>query len=120
MAEGVAAATSDLLRRLDLTGATGGLSPVDLQRQETPHACAAEFPRGIAVGLITDPKQAEKVITDSEADMVALGRAMLYNPRWGWRAAAELGGKVDATPPYWRCPPREAGDIFVESKVGAR
>ncbi|BCG80778.1 oxidoreductase [Mesorhizobium sp. 113-3-3] len=41
-----------------------------------------------AVGLIDDPQQAEAVIAEGRADMVALARAFLADPRWGWRAAA--------------------------------
>ncbi|MFN5812469.1 MAG: tRNA-dihydrouridine synthase, partial [Burkholderiales bacterium] len=37
----------------------------------------------IAVGLITEPQQAEAVLQANEADMVALGRSFLYKPRWG-------------------------------------
>ena len=45
----------------------------------------------IAVGLITEPKQAEAIIANGDADMVALARAILWNPHWPWQAAAELG-----------------------------
>ena len=48
----------------------------------------------IAVGLITEAKQAEDIVASGKADMVALARGMLYDPRWGWHAAAELGGEV--------------------------
>lgn len=74
----------------------------------------------IAVGLITDPHQAEAVIAHGQADAVALGRGLLYNPRWGWAAAAALGGQVHASPAYWRCLPKEAAKAFVESKIGMR
>ena len=42
----------------------------------------------IAVGLITDPEQAEAIVAGGEADAVSLARAMLYDPRWPWHAAA--------------------------------
>ncbi|RRZ87277.1 NADH:flavin oxidoreductase/NADH oxidase [Erwinia sp. 198] len=66
----------------------------------------------IAVGLITEPRQAEAVLVEGEADMVALARGMLYNPRWPWHAAAELGAKVDAPEQYWRCEPHEVKGLF--------
>lgn len=66
----------------------------------------------IAVGLITEPKQAEEVITSGQADLVALGRAMLYNPRWPWHAAAELGGQVRGVPQYLRCQPHGLKGLF--------
>ena len=48
----------------------------------------------IAVGLITEPEQAEAIIANGEADAVSLARAMLYDPRWPWHAAAKLGGRL--------------------------
>lgn len=45
----------------------------------------------IAVGGIDDARQAETIVRTGQADIVALGRGMLYNPRWPWHAARELG-----------------------------
>jgi 2,4-dienoyl-CoA reductase-like NADH-dependent reductase (Old Yellow Enzyme family) len=56
----------------------------------------------IAVGLITEPAQAEAVLAEGRADAVALARGLLYNPRWPWHAAAALGASVDAPHQYWR------------------
>ncbi len=47
-----------------------------------------------AVGLITDPAQAEQVLVAGAADAVLLGRAMLRNPHWALAAAHELGADV--------------------------
>jgi 2,4-dienoyl-CoA reductase-like NADH-dependent reductase (Old Yellow Enzyme family) len=74
----------------------------------------------VAVGLITDPRQAEAIIAGGEADLVAMARAMLYDPRWAWHAAAALGGQVHAPEQYWRCVPREAGRIFGDTRLGTR
>ena len=74
----------------------------------------------IAVGLITEPKQAEDIIASGRADMVALARGMLYEPHWAWRAAAELGGELRAPKQYWRAPSRGAEAIFRSAKVGQR
>jgi 2,4-dienoyl-CoA reductase-like NADH-dependent reductase (Old Yellow Enzyme family) len=74
----------------------------------------------IAVGLITKPAQAEEIIASGQADMVALARGMLFDPRWGWHAAAELGGEVDAPPPYWRAQPAEFKTLFGTTRFGAR
>jgi len=60
----------------------------------------------IAIGLITEAGQAETIIAGGDADMVALARAMLWDPRWAWHAAAELGATVLAPKQYWRSPPR--------------
>src|SRR5690606_3624289 len=62
----------------------------------------------IAVGLLTEPEQAEAIVAEGDADLVALARGMLWNPRWPWHAAAKLGGTVTAPPQYWRCEPRES------------
>lgn len=51
-----------------------------------------------AVGLIDDPNHANTIIAEGRAPMVALGRAFLADPRWGWRAAAALGEKIHAAP----------------------
>jgi 2,4-dienoyl-CoA reductase-like NADH-dependent reductase (Old Yellow Enzyme family) len=74
----------------------------------------------IAVGLITEPRQAEAIVAEGRADMVALARAMLFDPRWPWRAAAELGGTVAGPRQYWRALPREAGAIFGPLTFGQR
>ncbi|HEV2612317.1 MAG TPA: NADH:flavin oxidoreductase/NADH oxidase [Noviherbaspirillum sp.] len=66
----------------------------------------------IAVGLITEPEQAEGILASGEADMVALARGMLYDPRWPWHAAAKLGAQVDAPPQYLRSQPREHKHLF--------
>ncbi len=74
----------------------------------------------IAVGLITDPTQAQEILERGEADLVALARAFLYKPRWVWEAAAALGGQVEAAPQYWRCLPREHQNVFKTLKIGQR
>lgn len=74
----------------------------------------------MAVGLITEPRQAEAIVAEGRADLVALARGMLFDPRWPWRAAAELGGTVVGPRQYWRALPREAGAIFGPLTFGQR
>ena len=74
----------------------------------------------IAVGLITEPEQAETIVATGEADAIALARAMLYDPRWPWHAAAKLGAQVRAPKQYWRSQPREYKDLFEGASVGQR
>ncbi len=74
----------------------------------------------IGVGLITEPQQAEHILQSGQADMVALARAMLYDPRWPWHAAAELGAQVAAPPQYWRSQPRQYKTLFGETRLGQR
>ena len=74
----------------------------------------------MSVGLITDPRQAEEIIASGKADMVALARGMLYDPRWAWHAAAELGATVSYPQQYSRCAPRDKQHIFENLVVAQR
>jgi 2,4-dienoyl-CoA reductase-like NADH-dependent reductase (Old Yellow Enzyme family) len=74
----------------------------------------------ITVGLITEPQQAEDILQAGDADLIAFARAFLYKPRWGWEAAAALGGQVEAAQQYWRCLPREHQQVFKTLKIGQR
>jgi len=73
----------------------------------------------MAVGLITEPHQANNIIENNEADMVALGRGMLFNPRWPWLAAMELGEKVFYPPQYERSHPQMRGGDFLKPRAEA-
>ncbi|MGP4001114.1 NADH:flavin oxidoreductase/NADH oxidase [Streptomyces sp. 8N706] len=88
---------------------TGGLAP----RAHIPAAPGFQVPfaqrvrteAGLpvaAVGLITDPVQAEKILADGQADAVLLGRELLRNPSFARHAARELGGRVHAPQQYHR------------------
>ena len=55
-----------------------------------------------AVGLIATPKQAEAIVADGKADMVAMARAFLDDPHWGWHAARALGAEVKRPLQYAR------------------
>ncbi|CAN4277883.1 NADH:flavin oxidoreductase/NADH oxidase [Pseudoxanthomonas sp. LjRoot125] len=69
----------------------------------------------IAVGLITEPQQAENILRQGQADAVALARGILYDPRWPWHAAAALGADVAVAPQYLRSAPREHAARFVQA-----
>ena len=66
----------------------------------------------VAVGLITEPEHAESILGAGDADMIALARAMLYDPRWPWHAAAALGAQVSAPNQYLRSQPRRYPDLL--------
>lgn len=66
----------------------------------------------IAVGLITEARQAESILQAGQADAIGIARSMLYNPRWPWEAARQLGAHVHAAPQYLRCQPHGAKDLF--------
>lgn len=106
---------------------SGGVSP--LQKialgagYQVPFAQTIRAATGMvttSVGLITEAQQAEAILQAGDADLIALARAFLYQPRWGWQAAAALGGTVEASPQYWRCLPREAQAVFGKVAVGQR
>lgn len=106
---------------------TGGVSPAQAIKlgpgYQVPYAQRVKAEVGlptIAVGLITEPEQAEAIIANGEADAVSLARAMLYDPRWPWHAAAKLGAKVHAPKQYWRSQPREYKDLFIDASFGQR
>jgi len=57
------------------------------------------------VGRIVSPQHAEAIVVDGRADLVALARAFLDDPHWGWHAAQALGGEVARPPQYQRVSP---------------
>jgi len=66
----------------------------------------------IAVGLITEFEQAEAIVGTGDADLIALARTILFNPRWPWHAAAHFGAHVKAPEQYLRSQPRQYRDLF--------
>ena len=110
-----------------IDASSGGVSP----RQSIPVGPGYQVPFAsriraetglpvIAVGLITEAAQAEAVLTAGHADLVALARGMLYDPRWAWHAAAELGAHAVAPRQYWRAAPREQRELFGPTPFGQR
>lgn len=125
--------TADFALRLKQAGAdfvhisTAGVSPKQKipvgPEYQVPFARLVKQKTGLptmAVGLITDPHQANDIVARGDADLVAMARAFLYNPRWMWQAAAALQGQVQASPQYWRCLPREAQSVFGNVRIGMR
>ncbi len=127
------AETVELAQRLKARGcdwidvSTGGVSPLQKISPapgfQVPFARAVRQATGLptmAVGLITDAQQAEAIVAAGDADMIAVGRALLWDSRWPWRAAVALGATVAAPKPYWRGPPREAAAAFGDVRVRQR
>ncbi len=71
----------------------------------------------MAVGMITDAHQAEHIIASGQADMVALARSMLLDPRWAWHAGQELGAEVALPPQYARSHPKNWPQAFPHKKA---
>ena len=113
-------------RKVDwITASSGGISPFQKitlgPGYQVPFAQAIKQATGVttvAVGLITDAHQAEEIVAGGKADLIALARGMLYDPRWPWHAAAQLGARVEAPPQYWRSPPHEHKNLFIETPGG--
>ncbi len=66
----------------------------------------------VAVGLITEFEQAEAIFGTGDADLIAIARAALYDPRWPWHAAAHFGAQVRAPNQYLRSQPRGFPNLF--------
>ncbi|MGE7136791.1 NADH:flavin oxidoreductase/NADH oxidase [Luteibacter sp. NPDC031894] len=98
---------------------TGGLHPA--QRIAVGPGYQVPFARGVkqavsmpvvAVGLITDAEHAEAIVATGDADLVALARAILYDPRWPWHAAATLGATIRPPKQYLRSQPSIHRHLF--------
>jgi 2,4-dienoyl-CoA reductase-like NADH-dependent reductase (Old Yellow Enzyme family) len=103
---------------------SGGLHPAQQipvgPSYQVPLARAVKSTLGIpviAVGLISGFEQAEAIVGTGDADLIALARTILYDPRWPWHAAAELGARVRAPKQYLRAEPRRARGIFEAVKA---
>ena len=64
------------------------------------------------VGMITKARQAEEIIAGGKADIVALARGMMFDPRWAWHAAEELGVDTEYSRMYTRCLPEKWPQVF--------
>ena len=114
--------TVELARALDARGcdyihvSSGGLSPAQqitvgpgYQVGFAEAVKAAIDMPVIAVGQITDPHQAEAILCNGQADMIALARPILFNPRWAWHAAHQLGEPMAYPRQYERGHPDKWG-----------
>ena len=105
---------------------TGGLDP----RQQIPLAPGYQVSFGekvrkeagiatMSVGLITDARQAEEIIASGKADFVALARGAMWDPRWAWHAAEELGAETPYAPKTMACHPKMRPQIFTNRMAKA-
>jgi 2,4-dienoyl-CoA reductase-like NADH-dependent reductase (Old Yellow Enzyme family) len=104
---------------------SGGLDPRQKLTVEpgyqVPFARAVRAATGIAtmaVGMILTPHQAEAILAEGAADLVALARAAMDDPRWGWHAARALGAEIAYPDQYARAhPARWPGAALLRSAV---
>ena len=103
---------------------TGGLDP----RQKIPLSPGYQVPFGekvrqetgiktMSVGLIAGARQAEDIIAQGRADLVVLGRGVMYDPRWAWHAAEELGAETAYAPKMMACHPKLRPQLFPNRAV---
>jgi NADPH2 dehydrogenase len=112
--EAVACARALKAERFDYVDISSGGVRADIRNPVTagynaPIAARVKREADIAVrtvGAIVTPQQAQALVADGSADMVALGRAMLDDPHWGWHAAQALGVQVPLPAQYERAGPK--------------
>jgi 2,4-dienoyl-CoA reductase-like NADH-dependent reductase (Old Yellow Enzyme family) len=84
--------TSDTVVLSSSHGTAGGVMTV----------CCEALTQSRCDGGTIDPLHANSIIGHGDADLVALARAFLADPRWSWRAADTLGAAVEYPPQYLR------------------
>jgi 2,4-dienoyl-CoA reductase-like NADH-dependent reductase (Old Yellow Enzyme family) len=109
-----------------ITASSGGISPD--QKIAVGPGYQADFAaairreariKTIAVGQITEARQAEAILDEGKSDLVAIGRGMIFNPRWAWHAAVELGEEYFYPPQYERSHPRMRSGDFLKPSMRA-
>lgn len=103
-----------------ITASSGGATPEQklevFPGYQVPFAEAIRRESGIptmAVGLITEPQHAEDILAAGQADLIALARGMLFNPRWPWHAAIRFKEEVFYPRQYERAhPDMRQGDFL--------
>ena len=100
--DSVALAKEAAARGVDLVDCSSGGNTPDARIEvgpgyQVPFAAQVRAQAGIAtgaVGMLTDPVQAEQVLAEGSADVVLLARELLRDPNWPLHAAATLGADV--------------------------
>src|SRR5579885_3070253 len=98
---------------------SGGLDP----RQKIPLAPGYQVPFAekvkkesgmtvATVGLIAGYQQAEDIVASGKADMICLARGAMWDPRWAWHAAEELGAETPYAPKMMGCHPKLRPQLF--------
>ena len=108
---------------LDISGGGNSLvRPPLAPGYQAPYAAQIRAASGLptmAVGMIRDAQLAENLVASGEVDMVAMARGILYEPRWPWRAAFELGAEAPYAPQYGRADPNKWIQAFPENQQAA-
>lgn len=99
-------------------GNSAGIRPDLGPAYQADHAAAVEAATGVptmAVGMIRDPKLAEGLIASGKVSMIAMARGLLYEPKWPWRAAFELGEEAPMPAQHARGFPTKWRQAFPET-----
>ena len=106
---------------------SGGLSPAQkipfAPGYNAPFAEAVRKATGLptmSVGLIMDPHMAEDILEQGKADLICIGRAAMWDPRWAWHAAEELGAEAPYAPKTMACHPKLRPQLFPVRAQAAR
>jgi NADPH2 dehydrogenase len=98
---------------------SGALDP----RQQVPFAPGYNVPFAakvkkeaglpvMCVGLITTARECEDFVASGKTDFVVLARGMMWDPRFAWHAAEELGAEAPYAPKYMAAHPKMRPQIF--------
>jgi 2,4-dienoyl-CoA reductase-like NADH-dependent reductase (Old Yellow Enzyme family) len=98
---------------------SGGLDPrqrIPLSPgYQVPFAAKVKKESGIVtmtVGLIAGYRQAEEIVASGNSDMICLARGAMWDPRWAWHAAEELGAETPYAPKMMGCHPKLRPQLF--------
>ena len=84
---------------------------VDLLR-----ACLGSL-RAVADEVPCETIVVDNASADGSADMVAIARGMMYDPRWAWHAAEALGEETAYAPQYARGHPKHRPELFPQRRA---
>jgi NADPH2 dehydrogenase len=73
----------------------------------------------MTVGLIAGYQQAEDILEAGQADLICIGRAAIYDPRWAWHAAEELGAEAPYAPKTMAGHPKLRPQLFLKRAAAA-
>ncbi len=98
---------------------SGGLHPAQkiplAPGYQAPFAAKVRAGAGVTtmtVGLIADPRHAERLVADGQTDFIKLGRGHLYDPHWAWHAAEALGVEIAYPPKLGAAQPKLRPMLF--------
>ena len=74
----------------------------------------------MTVGLIAGYQQAEEYVASGKTDLICLARGAMWDPRWAWHAAEELGAETPYAPKMMGCHPKLRPGIASEAGAAGK